>query len=136
MGEFEGSSQKNVFGEELQPCSSDPMTGYFRTGCCETGVGDSGVHTVCAVLTDEFLEYTKKQGNDLSTPRPQYGFPGLKAGDKWCLCALRWHQAFQAGKAPGVMLKSTNIKTLKLVPYEDLIKHALDAPQEAKSTEL
>lgn len=126
------SSQKNVFGEDLQLCSIDPMTGYFRTGCCETGQGDSGVHTVCAVLTNDFLEYTKAQGNDLSTPRPQYGFPGLKAGDRWCLCALRWHEAFKAGKAPLVQLKSTNIKTLKLVPLEDLLTQAIDPREDKK----
>ena len=127
------SEQKNVFGEPLEPCSFDPMTGYYRTGCCETGPGDSGVHTVCAVLTQEFLEYTKSKGNDLSTPRPQYGFPGLKPGDKWCLCALRWHEAFKAGKAPNVLLRSTNIKTTKLVPIEDLKKLALDGNQEGKN---
>ena len=116
-----------MFGEDLEPCSYDPMTGYYRTGCCETGPGDSGVHTVCAVLTEEFLEYTKSRGNDLSTPKPQFGFPGLKPGDRWCLCALRWHEAFKAGKAPKVQLRSTNIKTLKLVPIEDLLSLAVDS---------
>ncbi|TNV86002.1 hypothetical protein FGO68_gene6473 [Halteria grandinella] len=123
QSDIDSPSQKNILGDALQPCSFNPLTGYFRTGCCETGPQDSGVHTVCAVLTEDFLEYTKAQGNDLSTPRG--GFPGLKAGDRWCLCAMRWHQAFKAGKAPGVLLAATNIKTLQMVPYEDLLKHAV-----------
>ena len=91
---------KNILGGDLEPCSMDPVTGYFRDGCCRTGSGDYGVHVVCAVMTDEFLAFSKSKGNDLSTPIPEYHFPGLKAGDRWCLCAARWQEAFEAGMAP------------------------------------
>jgi uncharacterized protein (DUF2237 family) len=101
------------------------MTGFYRTGCCETGGDDHGVHTVCAVMTNEFLEFSKSVGNDLSTPMPQYGFPGLKEGDRWCLCASRWQQAFEAGKAPRVNLKATHLHTLEFVNLADLERYAV-----------
>ena len=118
--------QKNVLDTELQDCGIDPMTGFYRDGCCNTGPGDVGTHTVCAIMTDEFLEYSKSKGNDLITPRPEFDFPGLKAGDAWCLCALRWEEARQAGCAPRVKLTSTNIKTLEMVEFEDLKAHQID----------
>jgi len=120
------STQPNVLGEPLEPCSSDPLTGWYRNGCCETGGDDSGVHTVCAIMTDDFLVFSKSVGNDLSTPMPQYGFAGLKAGDQWCLCAGRWQEAFEAGKAPRVKLRSTHAATLEFVQLDDLRKFAVD----------
>lgn len=120
------SEAKNVFGEPLQPCCTDPMTGYYRTGYCETGPGDFGLHVVCAKVTDEFLEYTRKQGNDLSTPVPIYGFPGLKSGDRWCLCASRWKEALEAGVAPPVVLSATHFNTLAVIPLELLKEYAID----------
>lgn len=119
--------QVNVYGEPLIPCSTDPMTGWFRNGCCETDGSDTGVHTVCAVMTAEFLEFSKSVGNDLSTPMPQYGFPGLQPGDQWCLCAARWQEAFAAGKAPQVRLAATHAFTLEFVQLADLERFALDA---------
>jgi len=119
-------TQKNVLGFDLELCSSDPVTGFYRDGCCNTGPGDVGTHTVCVILTDEFLEFSRSKGNDLITPRPEFGFPGLTAGDQWCLCALRWDEARQAGKAPRVKLTSTNLKTLQLVDLEDLKPHGVD----------
>ncbi len=109
----------NVFGETLMPCSHDPMTGFFRDGCCNTAQEDIGVHTVCAVVDEDFLEFTKQQGNDLTTARP--GFKGLKAGDRWCLCASRWLEAYEAGVAPKVVLEATNEKTLEHIPMDTLI---------------
>ncbi|MDJ1171524.1 DUF2237 domain-containing protein [Roseofilum sp. BLCC_M154] len=120
------SEAKNVFGEPLQTCCTDPMTGYYRTGYCETGPGDFGLHVVCAKVTDEFLEYTRKQGNDLSTPVPIYGFPGLKSGDRWCLCASRWQEALEAGVAPPVVLSATHLNTLAVIPLELLKEYAVD----------
>ncbi len=119
------TEQLNVYGDRLGECCTSPMTGFYRTGCCETGGDDHGVHTVCAVMTDEFLEFSKAVGNDLSTPMPQYGFPGLKAGDRWCLCASRWQQAFEAGKAPRVNLHSTHLHTLEFVNLADLEQFAI-----------
>lgn len=119
-------SAKNVLGEDLQPCSTDPMTGFYRDGCCNTGAGDRGVHTVCAEMTAEFLEFSKARGNDLSTPVPTYQFPGLKPGDHWCLCAARWQEALQAGMAPRVKLASTHISTLEFCDLSDLKAHSLD----------
>lgn len=116
--------EKNVFGEDIITCSTSPMTGFYRDGCCSTGEEDLGIHTVCAVMTDEFLDFSKKAGNDLSTPAPHFMFPGLKAGDRWCLCAARWVEAFKAGKAPLVVLEATHEKTLELVPLEELVKFA------------
>jgi len=115
---------KNVFGEELQSCCTDPMTGFYRDGYCKTDQFDQGRHTVCAIVTEGFLSFSKSRGNDLSTPIPAYQFPGLKPGDQWCLCALRWKEAFDAGFAPQVILEATNEKTLDYVELQDLIKHA------------
>lgn len=113
-------SLKNVKGEALETCCTDPMTGFYRNGRCETGPEDYGTHVVCAEMTEEFLTYTKGQGNDLSTPRPEYRFPGLKPGDKWCLCALRWREAHEAGVAPPVVLASTHEKTLQFIGLDIL----------------
>jgi hypothetical protein len=118
--------QKNVLGSELSDCSIDPLTGFFRDGCCNTGEGDVGTHTVCSVVTDEFLEFSKRQGNDLTTPRPEFNFNGLKEGDSWCLCALRWREANDAGCAPRVKLTATNIKTLDYIELEILKQHQID----------
>lgn len=115
---------KNVFGENLMPCSTAPMTGFYRNGCCETGKDDLGTHTVCAVMTKEFLEFSLSRGNDLITPRPEYAFPGLQPGDKWCLCASRWAEAYKAGIAPLIVLESSHEKTLDYVSLEELVKFA------------
>jgi len=128
-------NQTNVLGGALNPCSMDPITGFYRTGFCACGPGDYGVHSVCASLTAEFLEYTKSQGNDLSTPRPEFGFPGLKPGDRWCLCASRWKEAMEAGCAPNVILEATNSLTTEIVPLEILEQYALSAPQTESSGE-
>tara|TARA_R110002073_G_scaffold211357_6_gene371700 strand:- start:164 stop:550 length:387 start_codon:yes stop_codon:yes gene_type:complete len=116
----------NVFGEPLQPCGLDPVTGFFRDGCCNTGPDDVGVHTVCVQATAEFLAFSKDTGNDLSTPRPEFGFAGLKPGDRWCVCAGRWREAYEAGKAAPVFLRSTHIETLAILPLDALKEHALD----------
>jgi uncharacterized protein (DUF2237 family) len=113
---------RNVLGGELQSCGTDPMTGFYRDGCCETGAEDSGVHTVCAVVTAEFLEFSKEAGNDLMTPGP--GFPGLRPGDRWCLCASRWAEAREAGVAPPVVLEATHARTLEWVDLADLQRSA------------
>lgn len=118
------SDALNVLGQELQACSYDPLTGYFRDGCCNTDEHDRGLHVVCAVMTQEFLDYSKSQGNDLITPRPQWRFKGLKPGNRWCLCALRWKEAFEAGVAPNVVLQATHIKALEVVDLEDLMQCA------------
>lgn len=115
----------NVLGERLKPCAFDPMTGFFRDGCCNTGPEDRGRHTVCVRMTQEFLDFSRARGNDLSSPRPEFGFPGLKPGDRWCLCAARWREAWEAGAAPQVVLASTHRATLKIVPLEALQAHAL-----------
>jgi len=117
---------KNVLGGDLQPCCKFPMTGFYRDGYCNTGEEDTGMHTVCIKLTDDFLVFSKAAGNDLSTPNPEYDFPGLIAGDQWCLCALRWQQAFEAGAAPDVVLESTHESTLEVVKLDDLKKHAVN----------
>lgn len=119
-------AQKNVFGEQISSCSEAPLTGFYRNGCCDTGPDDLGSHTVCAVMTDEFLTFSKQAGNDLSTPIPEFGFPGLKAGDRWCLCAARWKQALDAGAAPRVVLSATNEAALEIVSLDDLKRHAID----------
>jgi uncharacterized protein (DUF2237 family) len=116
---------RNVLGQELVPCSLDPVTGFFRNGCCETGPHDLGMHTVCAVMTAEFLEFSRRVGNDLSTPRPDLGFPGLKPGDRWCLCAPRWKEALDADAAPQVVLESTHEETLAIVPLGVLKDYAV-----------
>lgn len=115
---------KNVFGENLMPCSKAPMTGFYRNGCCETSSDDLGTHTVCAVVTKEFLEFSLSRGNDLITPRPAWDFPGLKDGDRWCLCVSRWLEAYQAGVAPLVVLEATHEKTSDYLPLEELVKFA------------
>lgn len=117
---------RNVLGEQLQSCSESPVTGFFRDGCCNTGPDDLGLHTVCAVMTAEFLAFSQARGNDLSTPMPEMGFPGLKPGDRWCLCAARWKEAFEAGTAPRVYLTATHEATLQIVALEDLKKFAVD----------
>ena len=124
---FGGGRQKNVLGGELIPCSVAPMTGFFRDGCCHTSPEDIGSHTVCAVMTNDFLSFSKAAGNDLTTPRAKYGFPGLKAGDSWCLCAARWEQARRAGAAPNVILSATNAACLSVVALEDLRAHAVSS---------
>lgn len=115
---------KNVLGGELQPCSLDPVTGFFRNGCCETGPHDLGLHTVCAVMTAEFLAYSRQVGNDLTTPVPESAFPGLKPGDRWCLCAPRWKEALDAGCAPRLVLEATHEETLAIVPLGVLKDYA------------
>ena len=114
----------NVLGGVLEPCSTRPVTGFYRDGCCNTGAEDIGLHTVCVVLTAEFLLFSKSCGNDLSTPMPQYGFPGLQPGDRWCLCASRWKEAFDADVAPRVVLEATHAVTLHVVSLADLKQHA------------
>ena len=120
------SAQRNVYGEPLKSCSERPLTGFYRTGCCHTGEEDFGLHTVCVEVTAEFLAFSKAAGNDLSTPQPDFGFPGLKPGDRWCLCAARWREAFEAGKAPRVILGATHEATLELVELKDLKRYAID----------
>lgn len=117
---------RNVLGEPLQSCSMDPLTGFYRDGCCRTGPEDVGLHTVCAVMTEEFLAFSKSRGNDLSTPRPEWGFPGLSAGDQWCLCALRWVEALQAGCAPRLVLAATHASMLEHAELDVLKAHAID----------
>ncbi len=119
------SDSKNVLGEVLQPCSMNPRTGFFRDGCCKTGESDYGSHTVCVRVTEAFLLFSSKVGNDLSTPRPELQFPGLKAGDQWCVCAGRWKEAAEAGCAPPVLLDATNEKALDVISLADLEYHAL-----------
>lgn len=121
---------KNVLGGNLEPCSFDPVTGFYRDGCCNTGAGDVGLHLVCAIMTDEFLRFSKSRGNDLSTPNPLYQFAGLKAGDRWCLCVERWKEALEADAAPQVVLAATHISALEFVDLEDLASYAVDAPAE------
>ena len=122
---------RNILGGELAPCSLDPLTGWHRDGCCRTGPGDMGVHTVCVEVDAEFLAFSKSRGNDLSTPLPQYGFPGLKPGDRWCLCASRWQEALEAGCAPKVHLEATHFATLEFVDLEDLRRFATEPADDA-----
>ena len=117
---------RNVLGGALAPCSVSPMTGFFRNGCCDTSAEDFGSHTVCAVMTAEFLAFSRAAGNDLSTPMPQFGFPGLKPGDRWCLCAPRWQEALDAGKAPRVVLTATHEGALEYCELADLKRYAID----------
>ena len=126
MREIEVDPSVNVLGETLVPCSMDPVTGFFRNGHCDTCDQDQGSHTVCAVMTAEFLEFSKAAGNDLSTARPEFGFAGLKPGDQWCLCAARFLRAYQAGKAPRISLMATHQRALEIVPIEALREHALE----------
>lgn len=123
---MEMSESVNVLGEKLETCGKDPITGFYRDGCCNVGPDDFGLHAVCAVVTDEFLEFSKAQGNDLSTPRPEFGFEGLKAGDSWCLCAARWQEAFEAGAAPRVRLRATHQAALEKCALNDLKAHGAD----------
>jgi len=128
-GDGEGpgrGSSRNVLGGRLQTCSIQPMTGFFRTGCCDTGPHDLGSHTVCVVMTAEFLEFSKSRGNDLSTPRPEFEFAGLTPGDRWCLCAPRWQEALEAGMAPRVVLRATEMDALRYCSLADLKRFAID----------
>jgi uncharacterized protein (DUF2237 family) len=127
------SDQRNVLGGELDECGTDPVTGFYRDGCCTSGPEDLGSHTVCVVVTAEFLDYQTAIGNDLSTPRPEFGFTGLRPGDRWCVVAVRWLQAFQAGVAAPVVLASTNELALEVVPLELLRQHAVDVPADPGS---
>ena len=120
--------QLNVLGQALQPCSFEPLTGFLRDGCCRTDDSDAGSHIVCAKLTTEFLSFSKLRGNDLSTPRPEYGFAGLKSGDQWCLCATRWLEALQAGAAPQIVLAATHENILDLISLETLVEYGVDRP--------
>ncbi len=119
-------NQQSVLGEPLEVCSLSPVTGFTRSGCCETGPGDIGQHTVCILATDDFLAFSKARGNDLSTPVPEFHFPGLKEGDRWCLCAARWKEAFDAGMAPRVVLRATHESVLEMIEFADLKSHAID----------
>jgi len=116
---------KNVLGEELEPCGTDPLTGFYRDGCCTTGAEDVGVHVVCARMTEEFLEFSRAAGNDLSTPQPGFGFPGLQPGDRWCLCASRWKEAYDSGMAPPVFLEATHATALEWIELDELLQHAV-----------
>jgi len=127
---LDGGVARNLLGGELALCSHDPLTGFYRDGCCTTGQADVGVHTVCAVMTAEFLEFSRSRGNDLLTPAPQWGFPGLRPGDRWCLCAPRWQEAYEAGVAPPVVLAATHELTVEWCDRAALVAHALDAPAE------
>ena len=118
--------QKNVFGEEIETCCESPITGFFRDGFCHTDETDEGVHTICVSMTEDFLEFSKSKGNDLSTPRPEFNFPGLKEGDGWCLCAERWVEAYEVSMAPKLYIKRTNLRTLDIVPLDILKKFAID----------
>ena len=120
------TQQLNVFGQPIEPCSVDPITGFYRDGCCNTGYDDTGIHTVCVRVTREFLAFSKQRGNDLSTPMPEHGFTGLKPGDQWCLCAARWKEALDAGAAPRVVLAATHEETLAMLPLAELKRHAVD----------
>ncbi|MGY1856473.1 DUF2237 family protein [Modestobacter sp. SYSU DS0290] len=124
---------RNVLGGPLEPCGTDPMTGFTRDGSCRTGPADLGSHTVCAVVSAEFLEMQRRLGNDLATPRPEYGFPGLRPGDRWCVVAVRWYQALQAGAPAGVVLAATNARALEVVPLEVLRSQAVDVPDDPSS---
>ncbi len=126
-------AELNVLGEPLEPCSSDPMTGFYRDGCCSTGPEDLGSHTICAVVTAEFLLHQRSIGNDLSTPRPEYRFPGLQPGDRWCVTAVNWLKAYQDGFAAPVVLASTHERTLEVISLEALREHAVDVPDDLGS---
>jgi uncharacterized protein (DUF2237 family) len=129
------AEQLNVLGGLLEPCGTEPVTGFYRDGCCSSGPEDLGSHTVCAVVSAEYLALQRELGNDLSTPRPEYGFPGLEPGDRWCVVAVRWLQAYQAGAAAGVVLAATNALALEIVPIEALRQHAVDVPDDLSGLE-
>ena len=118
--------QLNIFNEPLEACSFDPVTGFFRSGCCETSELDTGSHTVCAIMTEEFLTFSKSKGNDLSTPVPAFDFPGLNSGDRWCLCAARWLEAYEAGSAPSIIARATHRRALEIIPMEAMKEFSLD----------
>ena len=118
--------QSNIFNEPLEACSFDPVTGFFRSGCCETSEQDTGSHTVCAIMTEEFLKFSKSKGNDLSTPVPAFDFPGLNSGDRWCLCAARWLEAYEAGSAPSIIARATHRRALEIIPMEVMKEFSLD----------
>lgn len=120
------AAQFNIFNEPIEDCSHDPLTGFFRSGCCETSNQDAGNHTVCALMSNEFLEFSFNRGNDLINPVPKFNFPGLKEGDRWCLCANRWVEAYEAGVAPQIVSRATNIKALEIIPLENLKLFAVD----------
>jgi uncharacterized protein len=128
-------AERNVLGEELEECGTDPLTGFFRDGSCRTGPEDIGSHTICAVVTAEFLEHQRRIGNDLSTPRPEFHFPGLVPGDRWCVTARNWLRAHQAGVAAPVVLASTHERVLDIVPLETLQEHAVDVPSDPSALE-
>jgi len=127
------TDEQNVLGGDLEPCGTDPMTGFFRDGCCSTGPEDVGSHTVCAVVTAEFLSHQQQVGNDLTTPRPEYRFPGLVPGDRWCVVAARWLQAYEAGAAAPVVLAATHARALDVIPLQALAEHAVDVPADPGS---
>jgi uncharacterized protein len=127
------TDQRNVLGGELAMCGTDPVTGFYRDGCCTSGPEDVGSHTICAVVTAEFLEHQRSVGNDLSTPHPEFAFPGLTPGDRWCVVAVRWLQAYEAGVAAPVVLEATNESVLDIVPLELLQQHAVDVPADPSS---
>jgi hypothetical protein len=126
-------TEQNVLGGELEECGADPLTGFYRDGCCTSGPEDLGSHTVCAVMTGEFLDFQRQVGNDLVTARPEYGFPGLSPGDRWCVVAVRWLQAYQAGVAAPVVLAATNARAMEVVPLAALQEHAVDVPADPGS---
>lgn len=123
---MDDKTQLNLFNEIIEECSCEPLTGFFRTGCCDTSDQDLGSHTVCALMTEDFLRFSKAKGNDLSTPVPQYNFPGLKEGDRWCLCANRWLEAYKSDSAPAIIAKATNVKALDIIPMEIIKEFAID----------
>ena len=127
------TDDRNVLGGELEACGTDPVTGFYRDGCCTTGPEDLGSHTVCAVVTTEFLRHQREVGNDLTTPRPEFAFPGLHPGDRWCVVAARWLEAFEAGVAPPVVLAATHARAVDTIPLETLRKHAVDVPADPSS---
>lgn len=127
------TNENNVFGEPLKPCSFKPLTGYYRDGSCRSEADDMGMHTVCAVMTSGFLEYSRARGNDLSTPRPEFSFPGLKPGDHWCLCALRWLQASLDNCAPLIVLEATHERALEIISLNELVKHAWKTPNDSQT---
>ena len=126
-------TQRNVLGEVLEPCSFEPMTGYYRDGCCSSGTDDSGAHVVCAIMNDEFLRFSKNKGNDLTTPQPGFSFPGLRAGDRWCICALRWIEAVSAGVIAKIDLNATHESILKYVSLETLVLYSISCESNKKS---
>jgi len=127
------NGERNVLGGELAECGADPLTGFYRDGCCNTGDEDLGNHTVCAVVSTEFLKHQRLTGNDLATPRPELGFAGLRPGDRWCVCAGRWQEAYEAGAAPPVVLAATHERALEVIPLPALREHAVDVPADPSS---